>query len=199
VNLPDIDGFWVARRVRAEATEVSATPFLFLTDAEDVQARLHGLNVGADLFLTKPFRSEEVVAQVGAMIDMARRLKTASMNPASNPPPSSSGPAAFQGNLAEMAISTVLTVLELERRTGELKVRDETGSSARLELVDGAAVRAELHGKQQKPIAWLREMLRWNRGSFQFRSKQVASSAEAQNLSALLLDAMRLQDELGRD
>jgi len=67
VNLPDIDGFWVARRVRTEPTRVATTPFLFLTEADDAESRLQGLNVGADLYLTKPFRNDEVVAQVGAV------------------------------------------------------------------------------------------------------------------------------------
>jgi two-component system OmpR family response regulator len=75
VNLPDIDGFWVARRVRTEPTLVATAPFLFLTDAADVESRLQGLNVGADLYLTRPLRNEEVVAQVGALIDMANRLR----------------------------------------------------------------------------------------------------------------------------
>jgi two-component system OmpR family response regulator len=75
VSLPDIDGFWVARRVRTESSRVATTPFLFLTEADDVEARLQGLHVGADLYLTKPLRNDEVVAQVGALIDMANRLR----------------------------------------------------------------------------------------------------------------------------
>jgi len=75
VTLPDIDGFWVARRVRTEPTAVATTPFLFLTDAEDAESRLQGLHVGADVYITKPFRNEEVVAQVTALIEMVNRLK----------------------------------------------------------------------------------------------------------------------------
>src|SRR4029079_883856 len=59
VNLPDIDGFWVARRVRTEPTRVATTPFLFLTEADDSESRLQGLNVGAVLYLTTPFRNGE--------------------------------------------------------------------------------------------------------------------------------------------
>jgi len=58
VSLPDIDGFWVARRVRTEPSPVATAPFLFLTDAEDIESRLQGLNVGADLYLTRPFRND---------------------------------------------------------------------------------------------------------------------------------------------
>jgi DNA-binding response OmpR family regulator len=39
---------------------------LFLTHAEDVESRLHGLNVGADLFLVKPFRAGAHAARARA-------------------------------------------------------------------------------------------------------------------------------------
>ncbi|MFZ5894224.1 MAG: response regulator [Myxococcota bacterium] len=194
VNLPDIDGFWVARRVRAEAGPVSATPFLFLIDEQDLEARLHGLNVGGDLFLTKPFRNEEAVAQVSALIGMANRLKAAT-HPPSEAPPSSVGATVLQGDLAEMSISTVLTLLELERRTGRLRARKDSGRTALLELVDGAFVSAELNDVAAEPTLALRTILSWTAGSFSFRSKPIQSLAPRQNLSGLLLEAMRLDDE----
>ncbi len=194
VNLPDIDGFWVARRVRAEPTSVGATPFLFLIDAEDLESRLHGLNVGADLFLTKPFRSDEAVAQVGALIGMANRLKAAT-HPPSDAPPSSVGATVIQGDLAELAVSTVLTLLELERRTGRLKVRSEAGMTASVELVDGAFVGAALDDTAHDATDLLRMLLGWKSGSFHFRAKPIHSVAERRSLSGLLLEAMRREDE----
>jgi DNA-binding response OmpR family regulator len=193
VNLPDIDGFWVARRVRAEPTRVRATPFLFLTDAEDHEGRLQGLNVGADLFLIKPFRAEEVVAQVGALIDMANRLKASSTAP--DGPPSSARPTAFQGDLAQMSVSTVLTLLELERQTGRLKIKGEASESASFELSDGAFATALLDEAPIDVVELLRRVLHWKGGSFQFRSGRVDLGAERHSVSSLLLKAMQLEDE----
>ena len=62
VDLPDVDGYWVARRVRTEPSAVATTPFLFLTSVDDSESRLLGLNVGADVYMTKPYRNEELVA-----------------------------------------------------------------------------------------------------------------------------------------
>lgn len=197
VNLPDIDGFWVARRVRAEPTRVRATPFLFLTDAEDHEGRLQGLNVGADLFLIKPFRAEEVVAQVGALIDMANRLK-ASSSDLPDGPPSSARPTAFQGDLAQMSVSTVLTLLELERQTGRLKVKSVQGESASFELSDGAFALATLDEAPHDVVALLRRVLGWKSGSFQFRSSDIQRVGERHSLSSLLLKAMQLDDEAKR-
>lgn len=199
VNLPDIDGFWVARRVRTEPTRVATTPFLFLTDEGDQESRLQGLNVGADLYLTKPFRNEEVVAQVGALIDMANRLRQQRDSFSSEGPSSSLG-AAFSGDVAQMSVATVLTLLELERRSGQLKVRGEAQQVALLELIDGKFASGTMNDKPIPSTDLLREVLRWKKGSFSFRGKQVVStdSGEQQKIGGLLLEAMRLEDESRR-
>jgi DNA-binding response OmpR family regulator len=201
VNLPDIDGFWVARRVRTEPTRVATTPFLFLTEADDVESRLQGLNVGADLYLTKPFRHDEVVAQVGALIDMANRLRKQREKFSSEGPASSAGGPAFTGDLAQMSVATVLTLLELERRSGRLKVTGEAAKVALLELVDGKFASGTLDGKPWGSTEILREVLRWKKGSFSFRGAQgvpTSDVGEQQKIGGLLLEAMRLEDESRR-
>jgi two-component system, OmpR family, response regulator len=200
VNLPDIDGFWVARRVRTEPSRVATTPFLFLTEADDTESRLQGLNVGADLYLTKPFRNDEVVAQVGALIDMANRLRKQRESYSSEGPVSSAAGAAFSGDVAQMSVATVLTLLELERRSGQLKVRGEIGQIALLELVEGKFASGTLDAKPWSSTDLLREVLRWKKGSFSFRGSQgvVSDSGEQQKIGGLLLEAMRLEDESRR-
>jgi DNA-binding response OmpR family regulator len=200
VNLPDIDGFWVARRVRTEPTRVATTPFLFLTEADDAESRLQGLNVGADLYLTKPFRNDEVVAQVGALIDMANRLRKQRDGFSSDGPVSSMTGAAFTGDVAQMSVATVLTLLELERRSGRLKVRGESGRIAILELTEGKFASGTLDDKPWSSMELLREVLRWKKGSFSFRGSQgaVTDSGEQQKIGGLLLEAMRLEDESRR-
>jgi CheY-like chemotaxis protein len=200
VNLPDIDGFWVARRVRTETSAVATTPFLFLTAADDSESRLQGLHVGADLYLSRPFRNDEVVAQVGALLEMANRLKKQRAELSSDGPPSSRGNA-FQGNLALISLSTVLTLLELERRTGSLKVVAEDGRVARIELADGTLVSAQMNDDAWEPTDLLREVLRWKKGKFEFKEDlaQPKSGLKRQSVGGLLLEAMRLEDEARRD
>lgn len=199
VLLPDIDGFWVARRVRTESSAVATTPFLFLTNAEDTESRLQGLNVGADLYLTRPFRDEEVVAQVGALIEMANRLRKQQESFTSEGPASGPG-AAFSGDLAQMSVATVLTLLELERRSGHLKVRSDSSQIALLELEHGALANALLDDQPVEATAVLREMLRWKKGSFTFRgaASVTLSGPPRPSIGGLLLEAMRLEDEARR-
>jgi DNA-binding response OmpR family regulator len=195
VKLPDIDGFWVARRVRTEPSKVATTPLVFLTEEEDMESRLQGLHVGADLYLSKPFRNEEVVAQVGAMIEMAKRLREAHDSFKAEPP-SSSGSTAFSGDVAHMSLATVLTLLELERRSGTLRVKGDKDQVAVLDLAEGAFAQASIDDSVWQPTEFMREVLRWKKGTFAFKTAKVESPrGKRQAIGHLLLEAMRLEDE----
>lgn len=65
VMMPEMDGFEVARRVRAQRCN---TPILMLTARSDVRDRIAGLNAGADYYLTKPFDSGELLASINALL-----------------------------------------------------------------------------------------------------------------------------------
>ena len=65
VGLPGIDGFEVARRVRASS---SAIPILMLTARDSLTDRVDGLDAGADDYLVKPFAYEELVARLRAIL-----------------------------------------------------------------------------------------------------------------------------------
>ncbi len=70
--LPQMDGWEVCRRLRAEST----LPILMLTARGEEYERILGLGLGADDYVTKPFSPGEVVARVQAIfrrIEMARR------------------------------------------------------------------------------------------------------------------------------
>ena len=64
IGLPDGSGFDLCRELRAAGLD---TPILMLTARESVQDRVHGLEVGADDYLTKPFAFSELVARVTAL------------------------------------------------------------------------------------------------------------------------------------
>lgn len=68
VGLPQIDGFEVLRRLRARRSTV---PVLMLTANDAVEDRVTGLDLGADDYLTKPFRLSELEARVRALIRRA--------------------------------------------------------------------------------------------------------------------------------
>jgi two-component system OmpR family response regulator len=61
VMLPELDGFEVTRRLRADGIHV---PVLFLTARDSLQDKLAGLTIGGDDYVTKPFALAEVIARV---------------------------------------------------------------------------------------------------------------------------------------
>lgn len=199
VVLPDIDGFWVARKVRTEPSMLATTPFLFLTSLDDGESRLQGFNVGADVYITKPFRNDEVVGQVGALIGMAERLREQRDSLLSMPASSPARPA-IRGDISQMSLTTVLTLLEMERRSGRFKVRTEGPKTAVLELDEGQLVRAVMDDEPGDPVAVLRTVLAWNSGRFWFRPEPLTEGERAnrQSLSALLFEVLRLEDEARR-
>ena len=65
VMLPDMDGFEVLGKLREHEPGL---PVLFLTAKDDVRDKIHGLSVGGDDYVTKPFSLEEVVARIRAIL-----------------------------------------------------------------------------------------------------------------------------------
>jgi two-component system OmpR family response regulator len=65
VMLPDIDGFEVARRLAGARAGV---PILFLTARDATEDIVHGLTLGGDDYMTKPFSLEELVARIRTIL-----------------------------------------------------------------------------------------------------------------------------------
>ncbi len=83
VMLPDIDGFEVATRLRRDRRGV---PVLFLTARDATEDKVHGLTIGGDDYVTKPFAVAELVARVavglrrtGARTEVSSRLTFADL------------------------------------------------------------------------------------------------------------------------
>lgn len=65
VMLPGMNGFQVVKKLREAGV---TTPVLMLTAKSDVSDRIHGLDCGADYYLTKPFEPEELLACVRTLL-----------------------------------------------------------------------------------------------------------------------------------
>ncbi|MET8680492.1 response regulator transcription factor [Streptomyces sp. NPDC004647] len=63
LGLPDQDGFEVCGRIRKRST----TPVIMVTARADVRSRIHGLNLGADDYVVKPYDTGELLARIHAV------------------------------------------------------------------------------------------------------------------------------------
>ncbi len=68
--LPGVDGFEICKKIRAKKD----TPILMVSAKKDDIDKIHGLGLGADDYITKPFSPSELVARVKAHISRYERL-----------------------------------------------------------------------------------------------------------------------------
>src|SRR5437763_8693029 len=65
LNLPDMSGFDVLRKLRVSRVK---TPILILSGLAGIEDKIKGLGFGADDYMTKPFHKDELVARINAIV-----------------------------------------------------------------------------------------------------------------------------------
>jgi sigma-B regulation protein RsbU (phosphoserine phosphatase) len=71
VNMPDLDGFEICKALRADPA-VAEMPIIMITALTDRDARLRGIEAGADDFISKPFDKVELAARVTTVLRLNR-------------------------------------------------------------------------------------------------------------------------------
>ena len=74
VGLPLLDGYEVTRRLRADTRSLTL-PIILLTGRTDLDDVVNGLDAGADDFLSKPFRNEELLARIRSALRLRQALE----------------------------------------------------------------------------------------------------------------------------
>jgi DNA-binding response OmpR family regulator len=78
IMMPEMDGWEFCWRVR-ENDQLGETPFIFLTARADVMDQIRGSEIGADDYIIKPFRKQELLKRVQNtfdVIELLRKVKT---------------------------------------------------------------------------------------------------------------------------
>jgi DNA-binding response OmpR family regulator len=129
VMLPDVDGFELCRKLRSSG---NYTPVIMLTARAAAEDRVHGLEVGADDYLVKPFELDELLARVRSLL--RRRQWERNEEPAPVPGRVAFGRASVDFDSHEVEVagrSLKLTRLELDllryfvENPGRVLSRDE--------------------------------------------------------------------------
>ncbi len=183
--MPELDGFEVAAALKANP-ETQDIPIIFLTARGRVEDKIRGLELGADDYLIKPVRREEMLARVRNVL---RRLES---RRAAAPAESS----LMRGRLEVMGLPNIFQVLEAERRTGTLRLTRD-GRRGEILFLEGRVAYA-VEGERQGEAAVYR-MLAWNTGDFELEQTSGSGPASAQitrSNQSLLVEGMRRLDEL---
>jgi CheY-like chemotaxis protein len=188
VMMPKMDGWALVRQLRAHP-QLAMLPVIFLTALSSEDDRIRGFRLGADDYVTKPFRFEELDLRVAKTLRRARapaqdhRVHLASSG--------------LRGDLSHVALSSLLILIELERKTGLLQLRAPNGPSAQILVRDGKVVHARLDDDPEPVDAeCVYYLLTWGAGEFEFVTCLVEGSDRV-NVSTthLLMEGARLLDE----
>ncbi len=72
VRMPGMDGFQLARKLRS-APNFALVPVIFLTAKDETEDRVEGFQAGVDVYLTKPFEPNELVAVIKNILQRVER------------------------------------------------------------------------------------------------------------------------------
>lgn len=222
LRLPTSNGWKLAENLRGQ-TGSAAVPFIFLASLRSERSPGPSFRTESDQIVAKPFRLEQLEEAVssalsgtpGRGIDLSATSPPRGAVPPS--PPSSPNSAAVRqpasrgdtegtrrtvlsGSLDEFGVSSLLIVLELERKTGVVVLRSPQ-NIGRIFVRNGRVIRAHTEGAaaHRGPLA-VYELLTWVRGRFEFNVGEVVGEDEiGSSTSFLLLEGARLQDERAHD
>ncbi|MEU3599862.1 response regulator transcription factor [Streptomyces sp. NPDC006798] len=113
LGLPDQDGYQVCGKLR----KITATPVIMVTARADVRSRIHGLNLGADDYVVKPYDTGELLARIHAV---ARRTTVVEESPAAGAADDALRLGAVTVELPTRRVSVDGTAVQLTRKEFDL-------------------------------------------------------------------------------
>jgi DNA-binding response OmpR family regulator len=189
VMMPMLDGWSLVRTLRAESA-LAPLPVIFLTALSGDDDRIQGFRLGADHYLTKPFRFEELDLRVTSTLRRTRALVDDARQQLGTP--------CFSGRLEQVGLASLLVLVELERKTGRLLVRS-AGGAGEVGVRDGRVIRAELADGSAADAPCVHRLLTWSAGEFVFLPGPVDGPDRVDMTTThLLLEGARLLDQARR-
>lgn len=196
-DLPGVDGLTVVRTLRTRP-EFALVPVIFLADRRRVESRILGFRIGADDFLPKPVNFMELDLLVTAALKAREETETRVRPRVQESVDFSVPMMGFRGTLEQIGLPSLLSLLEMDRKTGMLVViLEPEKEKARLFLRDGHILRARLDHRTTPANADLvYELLGRTTGKFDFRPGVVDPGDEIRTpTTTILMEGARRLDE----
>lgn len=183
-RMPEMDGFELCKIIKADE-RFRHIPFVFLTSQKSVEAKVKGLEQGAEDYLTKPIYIKEVVTRVRMILTKVEKERIEKKEQK----------AGFSGNLADMGVVDLVQTFEIGRKTGVIRL--EGDRSGDIYFREGRVIDAEL-GRLRGENAFYR-MLNTFEGKFEVSFAPVERNDRIEvSTQGLLMEGMRRLDEWGR-
>ncbi len=188
VNMPLMDGWQLLRILRERAT-TREVPIVFLTTLGDDADRLRGYQLGVDDYIGKPFDPDALAARLSRVLERARAERADGT--------------ALRGDLSQVSVSSLLSFLEAERRSGVLSLRSGALEAA-IHVAHGTVTRVDLVGtavSQGSPEALFDRLLFTldvREGRFAVTTATPETTGQTASIQGALLEHARRTDERGR-
>jgi DNA-binding response OmpR family regulator len=183
-EMPVVDGLHVLQEM-GRHTELASVPVMMMSaDASDL-VRLQAFQIGAMDFIPKPFTVLEVILRARRWARVRQRDTERVL---------------LRGTLAELALATLLSMFEQERKSGQLSVIREH-VVAWIDFVDGRIVRARASDLDADSHTILMTVLDWKEGNFELAAGTPTIGTpdlEPTTVTHLLLEHARRTDEAHR-
>jgi len=190
VEMPVMDG-WTLLRMARSRKRLAHLPIVFLTSLSDEMSRLQGYRMGVDDYLPKTLPADEIVARLeGVLTRQEKQGARADVKAASS---------GLRGDLRHVGLASVLSFLEAEKKTGDLRV--ERGSDfAILRIVGGFLRDVRNVGATGKHLERVFELLGWGDGQFEFVSLPEGQTLgdtgmKPTSMTFILMEFARREDE----
>lgn len=190
VHMPKMDGWQLLRMVRARP-QLGGMPVLFLTTLASESDHLLGYRLGVDDYLAKPCAPSALLERIDRAALRATQATKSTQGGAE--------PGALRGDLQLVGLASVLSFLELERKSGVVRVGPVTNGI--IYLREGLPVHISVDGVSDdaSPEERFMPLVSARSGRFEFRPGAVdRADTVKRSLGMLLLECARRADEAAR-
>jgi two-component system alkaline phosphatase synthesis response regulator PhoP len=153
VMMPVMDGYELCRRLKENAA-LRAIPFIFLTAKDGMESQVYGYAIGAQKYLTKPTKREQLLKIVNLRLKAAGDARALFAKKAKK----------FDGDLAVISVFSLLDMYYIGGWTGAVEMRHPDGRTGRIEISDAEITKCSIDGAEDGGT--FTQLLTWNQGLF---------------------------------
>jgi DNA-binding response OmpR family regulator len=194
VVMPVMDGWTFVKNLRSSPA-CALVPVIFLTSQSSTENHIRGFRLGADDYIVKETSFWDLPDRIARSLARKRELEAA-FAPASAPRAHAVG--ALKGEFDQIGLASLLTVLDLGKRGGVLRVRRaRAAEEGVLYLVEGRVHRADLRAAGElRGREAVYSLLGWSDGTFEFTADLLRVGDQVgMATTELLLEGARRMDE----
>jgi CheY-like chemotaxis protein len=176
VKMPQMDGWTFMKFVRAHR-DLASIPVIFLTGSGSAEDRERGRRLGAEGYLLKPVKADQLLSEVASVLDR----RGVSLKPEPAPETPTSVRLRMSGRIDQLGLLSLFSVLGAGDRTGVLEVtRGPAGDRGRILLRKGRVASARVEGlRSMSGLDALETLGRWREGAFTFIEEEILIPEDA--------------------